>query len=361
VLSTISFIAVLSILVIIHELGHFLVAKRNGVKVEKFSIGFGPKVFGIKRKDTEYLISAIPLGGYVKMAGDSFEDSLTGQPWEFYSKSPGVRARIILAGPFLNYVLGFVLFSLIFMIGSPMLTSRVGELLEGYPAAEAGIKAGDAIVAIDGVRVEYWEDLTAIIRKKTTGRPVNLLVNRDGGELSVLVAPKIEEKKDIFGNTEKIALIGVKPSQEVINVKYNFIESIYLGAKKLFFLTYMTFKAIFYMLIGRMSVKDSVTGPVGIFVLTGKAAELGIVYLMQMMAVLSSSLAIFNVLPIPVLDGGHLFFIAIEKLRKKAVSPKTQEAATQVGLYLLIALMILVFYSDFVKFGVFEKISNVFK
>jgi regulator of sigma E protease len=295
------------------------------------------------------------------MAGDSYEDKITGGPFEFFSKAPGIRARIVLAGPFLNYVLGFLLFSIVFMIGNPMLTSKIGGLVEEYPAQSSGLQKGDRIIAIDGTEVGFWEEITKIIHHKTDGNPVQIRVARSGREIDFSIKPKVDVRKDVFGTERKIALIGIKPGDEIISVQHNPVEAIYLGAKRIGFLTVMTCKALAYIVIGRMSLKESITGPVGIFVLTGKAAELGIVYLLQMMAVLSASLAIFNVLPIPVLDGGHILFIAIERMRKKAVSPKVQEVATQVGLYVLIALMFLVFYSDFIKFGIFDKIVNIFK
>ncbi len=157
-LSAIVFIAVLGILIVIHELGHFIMAKRCGVRVERFSIGFGPKIIGITKGETEYRISEIPIGGYVKLAGETSQDELTGKKWEFLSKSPGQRFKIIIFGPLFNYILGFLLFSLVYMIGEPLLTAEVGGIKEGYPAEAAGIKAGDRIISIDGEKIEYWYD-----------------------------------------------------------------------------------------------------------------------------------------------------------------------------------------------------------
>jgi regulator of sigma E protease len=345
-------------LIIIHEFGHFAVAKRNGVKVERFAVGFGPKIAGIKKGETEYALCAVPLGGYVKMAGETYDDKPEDKPWEFLSKSPGVRARIILAGPFLNYLGAFVLFSLIFMVGNPELSSKIGEVMEGYPAESAGLLSEDRIVSVNGKEVGLWAELTEIIHKNTEG-PVLLGIERSGQLREISVVPKVETRKDVFGVESKIALVGIAPSQDIVVTRYNPFKAVYMGAKRLFLLSFMTLKAIFFMITGRMSLK-AVSGPVGIFVLTGKAAELGFIYLLQMMAVLSASLAIFNVLPIPVLDGGHLVFILIEKIRGRKVSPRVQEIATQTGLYILIALMLVVFYSDFMKFGFFEKVKGIF-
>ncbi|MFH1752710.1 MAG: RIP metalloprotease RseP [Candidatus Omnitrophota bacterium] len=348
-ISTIIFILVLSVLIVVHEFGHFIMAKRCGVKVEKFSLGFGPKIVSIKKGDTEYRISAIPLGGYVKMAGETAQDTLTGQDWEFLSKPAGQRFKIVANGAFLNYILGFLLFSFVFMLGSPTLTNEVGEVLDGYPAKTAGLMAGDKVVSIDGERVENWDELTGMMHNKLDG-DVTLNILRDGRERRLVITPKIKETEDIFGKKSRIALVGIAPSQELVFVKYNPAMAFYKGFLKQIDLTVVTCKALWSLVTGRLSLKESVTGPVGIFLLTTKAAKLGLVYLLHIMAVISTSLAIFNVLPIPVLDGGHLIFLLIEKIRKKPVSEKIQNIATHIGLGLLLLLMVFVFYYDIVRF-----------
>jgi regulator of sigma E protease len=347
-LSALIFILVLSVLIVIHEFGHFIMARSCGVRVEKFSLGFGPRVVGIKRGDTEYMISAIPLGGYVKLAGESHHDEVKGEPWEFLSKPPGDRFKIIAFGPFLNYVLGFLLFSVVFMMGSPTLTNKVGKVPEGYPAKEAGVMAGDRIVAVDGKEVKYWHELTDIIHKKMEGA-VDLDILRKGEIISMTMPPRISEYKDIFGKKTKIAQVGIAPSDELLYIKYHPVESLRMGGKKIIELTGLTFRAIWNLIIGRMRLKESVTGPVGIFVLTARAARLGPVYLLNIMAIISTSLAIFNVLPIPVLDGGHMIFLAIEKVTRRPVSVKVQEVLTQIGLGVLILLMLFVFYYDIMR------------
>ncbi len=348
-ISAIIFILVLSVLIVVHEFGHFIMAKRCGVKVEKFSLGFGPKIIGIKRGDTEYRISAIPLGGYVKMAGETQQDNLTGEDWEFLSKPAGQRFKIVINGAFFNYVLGFLLFSFVFMLGAPTLTNEIGEVLDDYPAKRAGLRTGDKVVSIDGKKVEYWNELTDIMHKKLNG-DVTLGVLRSGRERSIVLTPMIKEKKDIFGKEIRIAMVGIAPSDELVFIKYNPIKALYKGFLKQIDLTVMTFKALGSLVTGGLSLKESVTGPVGIFLLTAKAAELGLVYLLNIMAIISTSLAIFNILPIPVLDGGHLIFIAIEKIRRKPLSLKVQEVATQIGLALLLLLMVFVFYYDIIRF-----------
>ena len=350
--STIVFLLVLSILVIIHEFGHFIAAKRQGVRVEKFSLGFGPKLFGVKRGDTEYAISLIPLGGYVKMAGDE-PSSAKGESCEFLSKSVWQRFKIIFAGPLLNYLLGFLLFWFVFFAGAPTATNKIGTLLDNYPAKAAGLQAGDNIVAVDGKATKYWEDLTDIIHNKKEGN-LNITVERKTASgaktLQIKIAPVRKEFTDIFGKRQSISLIGVAPSGEAVSVRYGFFDSFFRAAGQIYKLTEITFKSLLFISTGKMSVKESFTGPIGIFIITSKAAQMGIIYLLQMMAILSASLAIFNILPIPVLDGGHILFLIIEKIRGKALSAKFQEIATQTGMTLLVALMLFVFYSDIIRF-----------
>lgn len=356
-MSLIIFIVALSLLILVHELGHFIIAKKNGVRIERFALGFGPKLFSIKRKYTEYSICLIPLGGYVKMAGDEPQEKRAGAEWEYLSKSVWQRISIVFAGPFLNYVLAFLIFGLVFMIGNPLITTKIGDVLDEFPARTAGILKNDKIIIADGKTVKYWEELTEIIHNKTTG-PLSLSVERKGRRLDFVIIPQVKEIKNIFGQKQKIGLIGIRPSEETIVVKENMGRAIYLSGQKLLFITVITYKALWLMATGAMSFKDSVTGPVGIFYITSEAAKTGFIYLLQIVAILSASLAIFNLLPIPVLDGGHILFLVIEKLRKKPLSYKTQERFTQVGIAVLVTLTVFAFYSDFSRFGWLDKISK---
>lgn len=356
-LSLLSFIFVLSVLVVAHEFGHFIIARRIGVKVEKFSIGFGPELAGFNKNGTRYILSLIPLGGYVKLAGETLEDRLTGEAWEFLSRGIGERVKIILAGPILNYILAFFIFYLVFLVGNPTLTSEVGRVLPGYPAEASGVKEGDRILSIDSKEVRYWEEVTKIVHN-AKDRPLGLILDRKGDRISILVTPKSEELKTLFGSKRSVGLIGIAPSQNIVKVRYNAFIAFYMAGTKLINLTYITYRAIFLTISGAISFKDSLTGPIGIFYITGEAAKLGIVYLLQLMAILSASLAIFNLLPFPVLDGGHLFFLGIEKLRGKPLHPKLQENITQVGILFLILLMVFVFYNDFLRFGYFDRAAE---
>jgi regulator of sigma E protease len=344
----------------VHELGHFIFARRFGVRVEKFSFGFGPKLFSIKRGDTEYLVSAIPLGGYVKMAGEDPRETLTNEGWEYLSKKVSQRFSIIFAGPAFNYILAFFIFSFIYMFGSPTPTTEVGSLLKGYPAEKAGIAIGDKVLTVDGKNVKHWEDMTAIIHKKVEGN-IRLSVERKGRIFEFEITPMVRETKDIFGKKAKIALVGIAPSQAIENVRYGFFDSFKMGFNKLIQLTVITYKALFAIFTGALSLRESMTGPIGIFIITGTAAKHGLIYILHLMALLSASLAIFNLLPLPVLDGGHIIFLALEKIRGRPLPVRTQELITNIGISFLILLMALVFYNDMLKFGVFDKAASIFR
>lgn len=359
-LSLIYFLAVLSVLILVHEFGHFIVAKRLGVKVERFSFGFGPKLFSVKRGDTDYTVSAIFLGGYVKMAGDEPGEKRTNKKWEFLSRSVRDRFMIIFAGPLLNYILAFVVFSLIFMFGSPTLTTQVGGFVKGYPAEASGLMIGDNVIAIDGKSVNFWEDMTELIHKHGEGK-MTITFQRDGKVFDKDILPKTRAMKDIFGKETTISLIGITPSQKIEKVRYALPQAVYMGCKKLISLTAITYKALWSVITGRLSVKESMTGPIGIFVITGEAAKMGFIYLLHLVAILSASLAIFNLLPFPVLDGGHIIFLAIERLRGKPLSVKTQEFITNLGVSFLILLTVFIFYNDIMKFGIADKVMRLFK
>jgi regulator of sigma E protease len=353
------FLLILSVLIIVHEFGHFIMAKRAGVRVEEFSLGFGKKLFKRKFGDTEYSIASIPLGGFVKMAGDNLEE-YTGKHDEYLSKRPGERFKIIFFGPLLNYVLGFLCFWLIFFVGYPTLTTKVGGLIEGYGAAVAGIQVGDVITAVDGKVVRYFEDLQKEIHSKKEAAAVELSVKRGEQELKIPV--NIREKKldDALGQKKNVGLIGITPYDEVVIVKHGFFESLILGVTKTWDLTVMTYKGLWLMVTGQLDVRESVTGPLGIFYITSKAARLGVIAVMHLMAVLSVSLAIFNLLPLPVLDGGHLFFLGLEKVRGRGISVKAEKIIAQIGMSFIITLALFVTYNDIVRiFG--ERITKFFK
>lgn len=359
-LPTIAYVFILSVLILVHEFGHFLIAKWLKVRVEIFSLGFGKKILAYKKKDTEYRLSLIPLGGFVKLAGDDPQEELKGQSWEYLSKPVSQRAAIVFAGPLLNYLIAFLLFSFVFFIGMPTLTSKVGKVLENYPAQQAGLQKDDRIISIDGGKVRFWEEISSIIHSKTKEEKVNLEIQRQNQTFVLEITPRVEKIKDVLGREVKIGLIGIEPSDEVEVLHYGLFKSVNLGAQQIIKLTQLTYQALYKMLVGKMSVKESVTGPIGIYFITEAAVKLGIVYLLRIMAALSVSLAIINLLPLPVLDGGHLMFLFFEKIRGKSMSIKVQEIATRISVSLLVALMVFVFYNDFLRFGILEKLLNLF-
>ncbi len=347
-IATIIFILILSLLIIVHEFGHFIAARLNGVRVENFSLGFGPQIIKKKKNGTEYSISLIPLGGYVKMAGDS-QSEYKGKTDEYFSKSIGRRFQIIFAGPLLNYLLGFLFFWYILFAGYPTLTTKVGELIDGYGAKEAGLAAGDKVIAVDGKKVDLWEDLHRQIQKRKISESVELDVLRDNQELKFKVLIKDKILDDELGKKRSLGIAGIAPFGEVIVVRHGFLKSAYLGFRKTIDLTILTYKGLWRLVSGRMSMRDSMTGPLGIFFITSKTAELGLTAIMHLIAVLSISLAIFNLLPLPILDGGHIFLLGLEKLRKKALSVKAEQVINNIGFTLMITIALLVTYNDILR------------
>ncbi|MCM8795718.1 MAG: RIP metalloprotease RseP [Candidatus Omnitrophica bacterium] len=339
------FLFILGLLIIVHEFGHFVAAKKLGIKIERFSLGFGPQIFLKKKQDTEYCVSAVPLGGYVKLAGDCVEE-YKGRPYEYLSKPVGKRFWVIFSGPLFNYVLGILFFGIIFFVGYPTPTTKVGGLLDGFGAKAAGIQIGDRILAVDGQRVDYWEDLQKIIQSKREAERVLLSVLREGKVYSIEVNIKEKKIDDVLGRKRSIGLLGITPSEEVVKLRHGFFLSFLLGIKKAWNLTALTYQALWRMSTGQLSVRESISGPLGIFFITSKVAHQGIIILMHFIAVLSISLAIFNLLPLPVLDGGHIILLLIEKMRGRMLTAKEERIISRIGVTLIIFLALFVTYND---------------
>ncbi|MBI4707396.1 MAG: RIP metalloprotease RseP [Candidatus Omnitrophica bacterium] len=357
-ISVLVFVFILSILIVVHEFGHFIAAKKIGVRVEKFSLGFGTQLFKHKKGETEYSVSAIPLGGYVKLSGDTPEE-FKAKEYEYLSKPVGKRFFVIFLGPLLNYVLGFLCFWLIFSVGYPALTAKVGTVMDGFGAKAAGVKPGDKVLEIDGEKVVFWEDLQKIVQSKSEASKVSLLILRDSRQENIDVVIKQDQFNDVLGQKRKIGLLGITPDDEFITVRHNVLESFVLGAQKTWELTILTYKGLWRVITGKLAIKESVTGPLGIFYITSKAARLGIIAVLHLMAVLSISLGIFNLLPLPILDGGHIVLLGIEKIRGKMLSLKADRVITKIGMTLIISLAIFVTYNDIIRlFG--DKIIKIF-
>jgi len=337
-------VVVLGVLIFVHELGHFLVAKRAGVSVLKFSLGFGPKIAGFERGGTEYIVSAIPLGGYVKMLGEDPKEEVADRERSFSARPVAWRSAIILAGPGANFLLAIVIFWVVFMVGVPTLATKVGEVMDRFPAQDAGILKGDRIVAIEGRPIEKWDDLAKQIHQ-SPGRPVRLTVDREGRRFDLTVAPKVTKQKNLFGEEQEIGLLGIAPAEEFLTERTDPIRAFGKAVYKTYDLSLLVVLTFVKLIQGVVPAK-TIGGPLLVAQMAGEQARLGVLNLLFFTALLSINLGILNLLPVPILDGGHLFFSLIEAVRGRPISLKKREMAQQVGLVLLVALMIFAFYND---------------
>jgi regulator of sigma E protease len=347
--SIISAIIVLGILVFVHELGHFLLAKRLGVGVLTFSLGFGPKLIGKKIGETQYQVSAFPLGGYVKLIGENPEEEVREEdrPRSFSLQPIWKRALIISAGPFFNFFLAVVLFSTINLFGVPFLPPKVGGVSSGLPAETSGLRKGDVVLSIDGEAISKWEDLSKMIRN-SKGKELLLKVKRDGEILEIRVIPKPSTQKNLFGEEIQTFLIGITPAEEVIMEKVGPLAAIGKGVSQTWFGIKLTVVTI-VKLIERVVPAKTIGGPIMIAQLAGEQAKRGLVSLVLFMAILSINLGVINLFPIPILDGGHFLFLGLEAILRKPISIKKMEIAQQIGLIFIILLMLFAFYNDLIR------------
>jgi regulator of sigma E protease len=359
--SIIPALIVLGILIIIHEFGHFIACRLSKVKVEKFSIGFGPEILHWQGKETRYSISLLPLGGFVKPAGETIGEveGPVPQPGDYLAAPLHSRIFIVVAGVLMNYLLAFVLFVWIFMMGRPIPGTIVGGFVDGYPAKESGMQIGDRIIKIHDQDVKTWKELTETL-EAAPEIELNVVVQRKDEQVPLKLAPKVESIEDIFGKKHVVKRLGITPDPKASEYeKYSFVPALGEAWKTEWFLTSMTHKAIFYLIMGKLSVK-TISGPIGIINMTGSAVQLGFPYLLQLTATLSVSLAVINLLPIPALDGGHFLFLMIEAITRRKVSLRVQEKATQVGFALLLTLMVFIIYNDLVNVDAFGKLGRLF-
>lgn len=351
-LTAASFIFVLGILIFIHELGHFLVAKKVGIRVEKFSLGFPPNILAKKVGETTYCVGVVPLGGYVKMAGENLSEEISGAPDEFMSKTVTQRTAVIMAGPFMNYVLSIVLLIGIFYFGGRPIfdPDRVAiiQVNPDGPAAKAGLKEGDEIIAIEGVPVFRSDLLSSIIHAKIE-EPLDLTWVHAGDTITTTITTMKGAQSNPDGTMDTVGLIGVILGQKVIGREsVGLWESIEDGFVTAHVIVWETVKFVKKFVAGEVSPK-MIGGVVFIAQQSGKEARKGASNLFFFMALLSVNLAVLNALPIPVLDGGHLVFLAIEKARGTPLSMKARSIAQQVGLALLLGLIVFVTYNDILR------------
>ncbi|MGB8516607.1 MAG: RIP metalloprotease RseP [Gallionella sp.] len=417
------FLIVIGILVFVHEFGHFLMAKRAGVRVEKFSLGMGPKLFGFKKGDTEYVLSALPLGGYVKMAGENPDEDPTGAPDEFQSKTVWQRAKIAATGPLTNIVLAFIIMPLVFMVGTysegpakvgyvekgspaeragfvagdviekingrsisdwtraltliavnpdtdvtviierqgekkaltlrpdlatelkigtsglvPDMPAEIGKLKPGFPAEQAGVMVNDKIIAVDGKTIYHWIQFSTLVRD-SKGNKLTLTLERNGKRMEKIITPKEDGGRQV---------IGVEPVMRLVFKKYGFTESLRLGFEKTIESVDLTFITLKKLVTLDLSIK-TLGGPVMIAQMSGQAAAARLSAFLSLLAMISISLGVLNLLPIPVLDGGMILFLVIEAVRKKPLSRKVMEVSQSIGAGLLITLIAVVSYNDVMR------------
>ena len=347
-------IFVLSVLIFIHEFGHFIVAKLFGIRVERFSMGYPPRMVGKKIGETDYCISWIPFGGYVKIAGmvdESMDkEQMKGppQPWELRSRPGYQRAAVILAGPFMNLFFAFFIFfaaTLIYGIGEPAGDTRVGSLMEGKPAQTAGLLAGDRIVSVDGVPVETWEDLTEVIRSSPE-KPLLFEWMRGDSVVSAVIVPERSSMENEDGTTTEVGQVGIWGA--IVMKRVGPIRAVGNGGVTLWNMSKLIVDFLGKLITRQESLKN-VGGPVFIAKMAGDSARSGAGALFGFMAFLSLNLGILNLLPIPVLDGGHLLIMGIEGTVRRTIPLKIKMAIQQVFMFLLLAMMLFVVYNDVLR------------
>ena len=362
------FLIVLTVLVFVHELGHFLVARKNGVRVEVFSIGFGPELVGWTDKhQTRWKISALPLGGYVRMFGDA---NAMGSPDEavqamtpeesrvsFHHKRVGQRAAVVVAGPLANFLLAIVVFAGLFtVVGQPFTSPLIGEVDAGSAAARAGFAAGDRILSINGSAIARFQQVVQIV-ELGLGEPLTVEVAREGKTVVLHAVPDVITRRDNFGHTYEIGRLGLR-AKGVEYVRHDPLDSLWLATEETGSLTVATLKAIGQMIAGTRST-DELQGPIGIGKMAGDMAEGGIVPVVWFLAVLSLNLGLINILPIPMLDGGHLLFYALEAIRRRPLAPRIQDYGFRIGLTLVFLLMVFATWNDLVHLKVIKFVAGL--
>jgi regulator of sigma E protease len=358
----IPFLFVLTVVVFFHELGHFLIARWAGVRVLVFSIGFGPELFGFNdRHGTRWKVSAVPLGGYVKFFGDENAASVPDhaaiaamtedeRKESFVHQSVGPRAAIVVAGPLANFLLAIVIFTgLALVFGKPITSPRVDKVQPNSAAAAAGFQPGDVVLSIDGRRIESFPEMQQIV-STSAGETLTFEVDRGGARVTLRATPALKETKDRFGNVIRQGLLGIErvptPNERHFQ-PVGPLEAVGIGLDRTWFFVERTFSFIGGMIAGREST-DQLRGPMGIAQVTGQVATEGFSALLSLTGYLSVMIGLFNLFPVPLLDGGHLLFYGIEAARGKPLSERAQEVGFRIGLAIVVMLMIFATYNDIV-------------
>jgi len=354
------FLFVLTIVVFFHELGHFLVGRWAGVKVLTFSLGFGPELFGFTdRHGTRWKLSAVPLGGYVKFFGDDTEASTPSaeilshmtseeQAHSFHHKKVGPRAAIVAAGPIANFILAIVIFACMFtFFGKPSTSARVDKIEANSAAAAAGFQVGDIVTAIDGTKIDSFSDMQRIVSSRA-GEHLSFTVKRGDGTLELQGTPELKNVKDPFGNAHRMGVLGITrqtAAGDVVTEKVDPATALWLGVKETWFVIERTLSYVGGIFTGREAA-DQVGGPLRIAQISGQVATIGLAALINLAAVLSISIGLLNLFPVPLLDGGHLLFYAVEAVRGRPLSERAQEMGFRIGLGLVLMLMVFATYND---------------
>ena len=365
-----AFVFILTVIVFIHEFGHYFVARRCGVRVEVFSIGFGPELFGwTDGAGTRWKFSLLPLGGYVRMFGeggmpgaegeDAREMTAEERAVSFQEKSLARRTAIVSAGPLANFVLAIVVWAVLFAtVGQRVTPPNVGTVQSGSAAEEAGLKPGDLIVSIDDKEIERFSDLQRVI-SVSPGVPLRLGLRRDGRELTLTVTPKLKEITDVLGNRHEVGLIGVSPADTAF-VRHGPATAVLKAVQETYRYATLLLEVLGEIISGTRSSKE-LGGPIGIFQMSGQMAEFGLPTVFWFIAMLSVNLGLINLFPIPVLDGGHLMFYVVEAVRGKPPSERFMEYGFRVGLGLVLTLFVFITYQDIRRFqGVVEFFQGIF-
>lgn len=361
--SVLAFLLVLTVLVFVHELGHYLIARRNGVRIEVFSIGFGPELFGwTDRVGTRWKFSAVPLGGYVKMFGDADPASTPGahlpamtadeRAVSFHHKRLGQRAAVVAAGPIANFVFSIVVLSLLFATAGQSFTPPdVGGVQPGSAAERAGLMPGDLITAIDGAGIQRFEEIRQIVSIKP-GETLAMTVQRDGRSVALTVTPDSREMTDRFGNVHRIGQLGITRGGAEMK-RHDPITAVWQAGREVAGMVSGTFVALGQMIEGSRGTEE-LGGPLRIAQMSGEVAQTGWYPLVWFMAFLSVNLGLINLFPVPLLDGGHLLFYAIERLRGRPLGPRAQEYGFRIGLALVLTLMVFATWNDLVQLRVVD-------
>ena len=356
----IPFLFVLTVVVFFHELGHFAVARWAGVRILTFSLGFGPELFGFNdRTGTRWKLSAIPLGGYVKFFGDASEASTPASQVlaamsekerqdSFHHKSVARRAAIVAAGPIANFILAIVIFAGLFTFhGKPNTSARVDTVQANSAAAAAGFKPGDVVISIDGESIGTFVDMQRIVSTRA-GEELHFTVKRGDRVENLTATPELREVKDSFNNVHKIGVLGISrsatPGEQAVE-RVDPATGLWLGVKETWFVAKSTILYIGDIFTRRAST-DQLGGPIRIAQISGQVATIGLAALVHLTAVLSVSIGLLNLFPVPMLDGGHLLFYAVEAVRGRPLSEKSQEMGFRVGLALVLMLMVFATYND---------------